>query len=66
MNQYASHEHHDFLGASAQALGDPSLQAAALAAEWVDGADVLYIAKAGPGSKGNRGLRRSWSGFRPP
>jgi L-lactate dehydrogenase complex protein LldF len=28
MNQYASHEHHDFLGASAQALEDGPLQAA--------------------------------------
>lgn len=28
MNNYAQHEHHDFLGASDQALGDPSLQAA--------------------------------------
>ncbi len=37
---------------------NPSLPPAALAAEWVDGADVLYIGKAGPGSKGNRGLRR--------
>jgi L-lactate dehydrogenase complex protein LldF len=27
-NNYASHEHHDFLGASAQALADPGLQAA--------------------------------------
>jgi hypothetical protein len=42
---------------------DPSLQAAALAAEWVDGADVLYIGKAGPGSKGNRGLRRQIQEF---
>src|SRR6202453_2849742 len=25
---YAQHEHHDFLGATAQALGDPSLQKA--------------------------------------
>jgi L-lactate dehydrogenase complex protein LldF len=28
MNNYAQHEHHDFLGATAQALGDPSLQKA--------------------------------------
>ncbi len=28
MNDYASHEHHDFLGAAAQALDDPPLQAA--------------------------------------
>jgi hypothetical protein len=42
---------------------DPSLPEAALAAEWVDGADVLYIGKAGPGSKGNRGLRRQIQEF---
>jgi L-lactate dehydrogenase complex protein LldF len=28
MNQYARHEHHDFLGGAAQALHDPGLQAA--------------------------------------
>jgi L-lactate dehydrogenase complex protein LldF len=28
MNTYASHEHHDFMGAAAQALADPGLQAA--------------------------------------
>jgi L-lactate dehydrogenase complex protein LldF len=28
MNEYARHEHHDFLGASRQALADPPLQAA--------------------------------------
>lgn len=37
---------------------DPTLKADALEAEWVDGADVLYVGRAGPGSKGNRGLRR--------
>lgn len=37
---------------------DPTLKAEALATEWVEGADVLYVGKAGPGSKGNRGLRR--------
>lgn len=42
---------------------DPSLPAEALAAEWVDGADVLYLGKAGPGSKGNRGLRRQIQEF---
>ncbi|MEO5316696.1 hypothetical protein PV772_21690 [Pseudarthrobacter sp. CC12] len=42
---------------------DPSLSAAALAAEWVDGAVVLYVGKAGPGSKGNRGLRRQIQEF---
>ena len=42
---------------------DPTLKADALAAEWVDGADVLYVGKAGPGSKGNRGLRRQIQEF---
>ncbi|WP_426979622.1 hypothetical protein ACQCSU_10355 [Pseudarthrobacter sp. O4] len=42
---------------------DPSLQVTALAAEWVDDADVLYVGKAGPGSKGNRGLRRQIQEF---
>ncbi|MEO5780680.1 hypothetical protein [Arthrobacter sp. PAMC25284] len=42
---------------------DPSLPAVALAAEWVDDADVLYVGKAGPGSKGNRGLRRQIQEF---
>ncbi|MEV7136101.1 hypothetical protein AB0N24_24895 [Arthrobacter sp. NPDC093128] len=42
---------------------DPSLTQTALAAEWVDGADVLYVGKAGPGSKGNRGLRRQVQEF---
>lgn len=42
---------------------DPSLLSDALAAEWVDGADVLYLGKAGPGSKGNRGLRRQIQEF---
>lgn len=42
---------------------DPSLPADALAAEWVDDADVLYVGKAGPGSKGNRGLRRQIQEF---
>lgn len=36
---------------------NPTLPADAIWAEWVDGADILYIGKAGPGSKGNRGLR---------
>jgi hypothetical protein len=35
----------------------PTLPAEALFGEWVDGADILFIGKAGPGSKGNRGLR---------
>lgn len=42
---------------------DPSLPEAALAAEWVDTAAVLYLGKAGPGSKGNRGLRRQIQEF---
>ncbi|QDY89842.1 hypothetical protein E7Y32_06115 [Arthrobacter sp. UKPF54-2] len=42
---------------------DPSLKPEALDAEWVDGADVLYVGKAGPGSKGNRGLRRQIQEF---
>ena len=42
---------------------DPSLPKAALAAEWVDSAAVLYLGKAGPGSKGNRGLRRQIQEF---
>jgi hypothetical protein len=42
---------------------DPTLKVAALTAEWVDGADVLYVGKAGPGSKGNRGLRRQIQEF---
>jgi hypothetical protein len=42
---------------------DPSVPEPALDAEWVDGADILYIGKAGPGSKGNRGLRRQVQEF---
>ncbi|MBT2597795.1 hypothetical protein [Arthrobacter sp. ISL-72] len=42
---------------------DPSLPAEKLTAEWVDAADVLYIGKAGSGSKGNRGLRRQIQEF---
>ncbi|KRE64197.1 hypothetical protein ASG92_19235 [Arthrobacter sp. Soil736] len=42
---------------------DPSLREAALVAEWIDDADVLYLGKAGPGSKGNRGLRRQIQEF---
>lgn len=42
---------------------DPTVSAEALLAEWVDGADILYIGKAGPGSKGNRGLRRQVQEF---
>lgn len=42
---------------------DPTLTPELLRAEWVDGADVLYVGKAGPGSKGNRGLRRQIQEF---
>lgn len=42
---------------------DPTLKAEELDTEWVDGADVLYLGKAGPGSKGNRGLRRQIQEF---
>jgi hypothetical protein len=42
---------------------DPTLPPDALAAEWVADADVLYVGKAGPGSKGNRGLRRQIQEF---
>jgi hypothetical protein len=42
---------------------NPSLPLPALAAEWVDDTDVLYIGKAGPGSAGNRGLRKRIQGF---
>lgn len=42
---------------------NPSLSQAQLAAEWVADADVLFIGKASPGSKGNRGLRRQIQEF---
>ena len=42
---------------------DPTLKADALQAEWVDGAEVLYVGRAGPGSRGNRGLRRQIQEF---
>lgn len=42
---------------------NPSLPKDQLAAEWVADADVLFIGKASPGSKGNRGLRRQISEF---
>ena len=42
---------------------NPSLSQAELAAEWVADADVLFIGKASPGSKGNRGLRRQIQEF---
>ena len=42
---------------------DPTLKVDALTAEWIDGAEVLYVGKAGPGSKGNRGLRRQIQEF---
>ncbi len=43
---------------------DPSAPADVLARKWVDGADVLYIGKATPGSAGRRGLRRRLDEFR--
>jgi hypothetical protein len=42
---------------------DPSLPESALDDEWVASAEVLYLGKAGPGSKGNRGLRRQIQEF---
>jgi len=42
---------------------DPSLPEHDLRAAWVDKAAVLYLGKAGPGSKGNRGLRRQIQEF---
>jgi hypothetical protein len=42
---------------------DPSLQEPELTAAWVEAAVVLYLGKAGPGSKGNRGLRRQIQEF---
>lgn len=42
---------------------NPSLATAELSAEWVADAEVLFIGKAGPGSKGNRGLRRQIQEF---
>lgn len=42
---------------------EPSVAESALSAEWVDDADVVYIGKAGAGSKGNRGLRRQIQEF---
>ena len=42
---------------------NPSLAEAELAGEWVAEADILFIGKAGPGSNGNRGLRRQIQEF---
>ncbi len=42
---------------------NPSLPQAGLEAEWVADADILFIGKAGLGSKGNRGLRRQIQEF---
>lgn len=42
---------------------DPTLPESALLDEWVPNADILFIGKAGPGSKGNRGLRRQIQEF---
>ncbi|MGP4030495.1 hypothetical protein [Pseudarthrobacter sp. 1C304] len=37
---------------------NPTILLDALAAEWVDGADVLYVGKAGAGTSSARGLRK--------
>jgi hypothetical protein len=42
---------------------DPSLPERQLNTAWVEDAVVLYLGKAGPGSKGNRGLRRQVQEF---
>ena len=42
---------------------NPSLANAELSAAWVADAEVLFIGKAGPGSKGKRGLRRQIQEF---
>ena len=42
---------------------NPSVSRGMLAEEWVEDADILFIGKAGPGSKGNRGLRRQIQEF---
>ena len=42
---------------------NPSVPQAQLAAEWVENADILFVGKAGPGSKGNRALRRQIQEF---
>lgn len=42
---------------------NPTLSKEELAAEWVPGATLLYVGKAGPGSQGNRGLRRQIKEF---
>ena len=42
---------------------NPSLPKDKLTAEWVPDADILFIGKASPGSKGNRGLRRQIQEF---
>jgi len=42
---------------------DPTLTADILGAAWVVDADIFYLGKAGPGSKGNRGLRRQIQEF---
>lgn len=36
---------------------NPSLQISQLTERWIDPAQILYLGKAGPGSKANRGLR---------
>lgn len=55
-----------FLGKSTAGVfkkKNPSLAEADLAGKWVAEADILFIGKAGPGSKGNRGLRRQIQEF---
>lgn len=42
---------------------NPTLPQAELAEQWVEDAEVLFIGKASPGSKGNRGLRRQVQEF---
>ncbi len=42
---------------------NPTLPAQELAEQWVADAQVLFIGRAGPGSQGNRGLRRQIKEF---
>lgn len=43
---------------------DPSVTVNKLEQSWVDGAEVVYIGKAGAGTRGNRGLRVRLSEYR--
>lgn len=43
---------------------DPSAPSEVLGRKWVDGAEVLYIGKATPGSAGRRGLQKRLDEFR--